>query len=230
MATKNLRFILEMYANVYSECIINSLPHSHILHRNQLCSKPIPNVYASPSFDDIKLWNGVIFPDIGYYKGGIFRFRLLFGDEFPSKAPKIYFETDIFHPLIDPITKELSLRAEHDHNTLHVADILAFIRNALIDDIKYWHNALLIFNRDCFKSYIDYLSQKQSKNHAFIQRISECVELSVSNKDKQIDIYSNPLVLGCTDTDGHARIIKENLKTFKVSKSIFYSFLCKVIA
>merc|ERR1712173_506158 len=91
---------------------------------------------------------------------------------------------------------------------IHIADILIYVKNVLIDDIKYWHNALFIFNRDCFRSYIDYLSQKQSKKHAFIQRIHQCVQLSVKNKDKECNMDSNPLILSNTDphaSNGHAK-------------------------
>jgi len=97
-------------------------------------------------------------------------------------------------------------------------------KNILIDDIKYWHNALFVFDKQCFKSYIDYLSRKQSIKHPFIQRIHECVQASVKNKDKQVNMDSNPLILSNTDNqknNGHAKIIKENLKTFKDFKDIY---------
>ena len=181
----------------------------------------------SPCFDDILIWNGVIFPEIGYYKGGIFRFDIMFENE-NEKFPKIFFKTEIFHPLIDPITNELNLKAEFNKNInnnnnndkIYIIDIIKYIKNVLIDDIKYWHNSLFIFNKDCFKLYLDYLTKKQNKNHLFMDKIKKCIKLSIENKDKNINKNRNPFILSYNDNDGHSKIIRENLKTFKSFKEI----------
>jgi len=214
MASKNLRFVLEM---------------------TKICNDPIPNVYVSPSLNDITLWNGVVFPQSGYFQGGIFRFNIQFDGENRSKVPKVVFETDIYHPLVDPHTLELNMlpRLEHQGQRQkkelkpRVMDLLQYIKDVLISDIKYWHNNSLIFNKECFQSYLDYVSQDPSSKtnkHPFIQSIQKCVRCSVDQKDSNVDTATNPIILEDTGNDprnrGHSQIILENLKTFKNPKEI----------
>eukprot|EP01084_Bolivina_argentea_P287427 493198_1 len=152
-------------------------------------------------------WNGVIFPQTGYYKGGIFRFKILFEDHRPMACPKVIFQTNLFHPLVDPVTKQLNLNGSPlcGNKRIHIADILTHIQSILVDDIKYWHNSLFIFNKDCFKLYIDYMKQPTSKtnNHPFISKVNQCVQSSVLHKDKDIDKNKNALLLSDAHVDPH---------------------------
>ncbi|KAK4176707.1 ubiquitin-conjugating enzyme/RWD-like protein [Triangularia setosa] len=50
------------------------------------------------------LWSGVLFVRRGPYATAILRFQIWFPDDYPDSAPLVTFSTDIFHPLISPLT------------------------------------------------------------------------------------------------------------------------------
>ncbi|KAK4197227.1 hypothetical protein QBC40DRAFT_232582 [Triangularia verruculosa] len=50
------------------------------------------------------LWSGVLFVRKGPYATAILRFQISFPDDYPDSAPLVTFSTDIFHPLISPLT------------------------------------------------------------------------------------------------------------------------------
>ncbi|KAJ4300341.1 hypothetical protein N0V88_003014 [Collariella sp. IMI 366227] len=61
-------------------------------------------IYVSLTPGDPSLWSGVIFVRKGPYTPAILRFQLSFPDTYPSLPPLVTFATDIFHPLIAPLT------------------------------------------------------------------------------------------------------------------------------
>ncbi|KAJ5774982.1 Ubiquitin-conjugating enzyme [Penicillium paradoxum] len=63
-----------------------------------------PGVYASLAPGDPTLWNAVIFVRSGPYASAILRFQLRFPDTYPDFPPLVTFATDLFHPLIVPLT------------------------------------------------------------------------------------------------------------------------------
>ncbi|KAJ5693656.1 hypothetical protein N7536_004068 [Penicillium majusculum] len=63
-----------------------------------------PGVYVSLAPGDPTLWNGVIFVRSGPYASAVLRFQLRFPDTYPDLPPLVTFATDLFHPLIVPLT------------------------------------------------------------------------------------------------------------------------------
>ncbi|KAJ5901625.1 Ubiquitin-conjugating enzyme [Penicillium taxi] len=63
-----------------------------------------PGVYVSLAPGDPTLWTGVIFVRSGPYASAILRFQVRFPDVYPDLPPSVTFNTDIFHPLIVPLT------------------------------------------------------------------------------------------------------------------------------
>lgn len=57
------------------------------------------------------VWHGVVFVRFGIFKDGKFKFKILF-DEFPKKPPKVYFMTEVWHPMVNHETGLLDLGAE----------------------------------------------------------------------------------------------------------------------
>jgi ubiquitin-protein ligase len=58
------------------------------------------------------LWEAVVFgPEQTMWEGGIFKLRLEFSEEYPSKPPNVVFKTKMFHPnvLIPPIARFMSM-------------------------------------------------------------------------------------------------------------------------
>ncbi|XP_026190315.1 AKT-interacting protein [Cyclospora cayetanensis] len=68
-------------------------------------------VYCMPTWNDIRTWDGVVFPSHGVYRGGIFKFRIAIPKDYPSVAPRVTFLSKVFHPLVDPKTGEVCIQA-----------------------------------------------------------------------------------------------------------------------
>ncbi|KAL4745099.1 hypothetical protein BDW72DRAFT_211773 [Aspergillus terricola var. indicus] len=87
------------------------LPNIPSLRRYQLIQEHAslkhaapPGVYVSLSPGDPSLWSCVIFVRSGPYASAILRFRIRFPPSYPDRPPLVTFATDIFHPLIVPLT------------------------------------------------------------------------------------------------------------------------------
>ncbi|KAJ5523862.1 hypothetical protein N7494_010512 [Penicillium frequentans] len=63
-----------------------------------------PGVYVSLAPGDPTLWSGIIFVRSGPYASAILRFQIRFPDIYPDLPPLVTFATDVFHPLIVPLT------------------------------------------------------------------------------------------------------------------------------
>ncbi|KAL4913522.1 ubiquitin-conjugating enzyme/RWD-like protein [Aspergillus aurantiobrunneus] len=63
-----------------------------------------PGVYVSLSPGDPSLWTCVIFVRSGPYASAILRFQIRFPPSYPDRPPLVTFSTDVFHPLIVPLT------------------------------------------------------------------------------------------------------------------------------
>jgi hypothetical protein len=61
-------------------------------------------VYATLAPGDPSTWSGVLFVRRGPYAGAVLRFQLAFPASFPRGLPLITFATDMFHPLVTPLT------------------------------------------------------------------------------------------------------------------------------
>ncbi|KAJ8920777.1 hypothetical protein NQ315_004918 [Exocentrus adspersus] len=95
-------------------------------------SENIQGIYVIPSKESSLRWFGVIFVRSGPYEDGIFRFNILLDDDFPdSEHPKVAFQSGMFHPVIDPISNELSLASafpKWDKNEQHLWQVLKYIQ------------------------------------------------------------------------------------------------------
>ncbi|ORX36620.1 ubiquitin-conjugating enzyme/RWD-like protein [Kockovaella imperatae] len=67
-------------------------------------------MYVTPSAESLLKWYGVFFVHRGPYAGSVLRFTLSFPPSYPQSAPVIRFDSDVFHPMVDPKTKIWSPR------------------------------------------------------------------------------------------------------------------------
>mmetsp|Transcript_3685 Transcript_3685/g.6460 ORF Transcript_3685/g.6460 Transcript_3685/m.6460 type:complete len:238 (+) Transcript_3685:198-911(+) len=118
------------------------------------------SVYMLPALEDLRVYFGVIFLEAGFYKGGIFKFRLDLPKEYPADnaKPAVTFLHPVFHPLVNPRTHELDLSQkfpvwkQRKHN---LTELLKYIRQIFFLFEKDSHhpnppnrNAALQFARD----------------------------------------------------------------------------------
>lgn len=61
-------------------------------------------IYLSPAPTDPTLWAGVFFVREGPYGGAVLRFDIVFPMSYPDAGPSLSFSTEIFHPLLVPLT------------------------------------------------------------------------------------------------------------------------------
>jgi len=61
-------------------------------------------MYVMPSFESSLTWHGILFLRQGLYKGGAFKFLVELPEEYPDSPPKLYFTSEVFHPMVDAET------------------------------------------------------------------------------------------------------------------------------
>ncbi|AEO66865.1 uncharacterized protein THITE_36644 [Thermothielavioides terrestris NRRL 8126] len=80
-------------------------------------------IYVSLTPGDPSLWSGVIFVrKAGPYAPAILRFQISFPDTYPSLPPLVTFSTDMFHPLITPLTTYMYSTDVQDGGTASAFD------------------------------------------------------------------------------------------------------------
>ncbi|KAK5031872.1 hypothetical protein LTS07_004493 [Exophiala sideris] len=80
-------------------------------------------VYLSLTPGDPSLWSGVLFVREGPYAGAVLRFEIAFSDSYPDDPPLVTFSSDIFHPLVVPLTTYTFAASVVDaSNTISAAD------------------------------------------------------------------------------------------------------------
>ncbi|KAE8377805.1 hypothetical protein BDV26DRAFT_203069 [Aspergillus bertholletiae] len=78
--------------------------HQLLLEFASLNHAAPPGLYVSPVPNDPTLWTGVLFVRSGPYASAILRFQIRFPPSYPDLPPLVTFSTDVFHPLIVPLT------------------------------------------------------------------------------------------------------------------------------
>ncbi|KAI9847605.1 MAG: hypothetical protein M1837_002179 [Sclerophora amabilis] len=82
----------------------------------------LQGVYLSLTPGDPSLWTGVIFVRRGPYARAILRVRINFPATYPSQPPLVTFGTDIFHPLLTPLTTYTYTTRTTDSDTVSATD------------------------------------------------------------------------------------------------------------
>lgn len=122
-------------------------------------------VWVIPCPDDLHHWCGTLFIHKGYYAGGIFKFTIEFSDNYPfdNETPKINFQTDCFHPLIDQANNgsfNLSLKfpkwIPHEN---FVSKLLYYLKSCFkrpgLESIVASGDDSVAFNKHAFRLYRD---------------------------------------------------------------------------
>ena len=65
----------------------------------QLLKNKVEGIDASPSADNLFIWNELIFgPEGSIYESGVFQLQLIFPEDYPLRPPQARFMTKVFHP------------------------------------------------------------------------------------------------------------------------------------
>lgn len=79
------------------------------------------------------------------YEGGLFNAELFLPDEYPMVPPKVLFRTKIYHPNIDKLGKNKSLKIKTKFCEIMISNILEFVGRICLDILKdKWSPALQI--------------------------------------------------------------------------------------
>ncbi|PTB80342.1 hypothetical protein M440DRAFT_1397690 [Trichoderma longibrachiatum ATCC 18648] len=85
-----------------------SLWRQHLLSEFAGLKQACPEgVFVSLTPGDPSLWSAVLFVRHGPYAPAVLRFQIFFPDAYPRAPPLVTFSTDIFHPLITPLTTHM---------------------------------------------------------------------------------------------------------------------------
>ncbi|OTA63708.1 UBC-like protein [Hypoxylon sp. EC38] len=79
-------------------------------------------VFVSLTPGDPSLWSGVLFVRDGPYAPAVLRFQISFPDSYPRLPPLVTFSTDMFHPLITPLTTYTYSTDVQDNGTVSATD------------------------------------------------------------------------------------------------------------
>ncbi|RUS22627.1 hypothetical protein BC937DRAFT_88233 [Endogone sp. FLAS-F59071] len=132
-------------------------------------------VYVMPAQDNLNTWFGSLFVHKGYYRNGVFKFRISIPPEYPERAPTVDFLTDMFHPLVDQkggfnMGQQFPAWRPHQDYIFHV---LHYIKNAfkkvVLDNLleKYAKN------KEAYRMY-------HNEPHIFANLAQQCAQLSIT--------------------------------------------------
>ncbi|KAI1769501.1 UBC-like protein [Hypoxylon sp. FL1150] len=79
-------------------------------------------VLVSLTPGDPSLWSGVLFVRDGPYAPAVLRFQISFPDSYPRLPPLVTFSTDMFHPLITPLSTYMYSTDIQDNGTVSATD------------------------------------------------------------------------------------------------------------
>lgn len=79
-------------------------------------------MFVSLTPGDPTMWSGVLFVRNGPYAPAILRFQISFPDSYPQLPPLVTFSSDMFHPLITPLTTYMYTTDIQDSGTVSASD------------------------------------------------------------------------------------------------------------
>ncbi|KAG5981962.1 hypothetical protein E4U55_002470 [Claviceps digitariae] len=104
-------------------CSLPSLRKQHLLSEFTGLRQACPEgVFVTLTPGDPTLWSAVLFVRDGPYAPAILRFQICFPDTYPKLPPLVLFSTDIFHPLVSPLTTYMYSTDGQDDGTVSAAD------------------------------------------------------------------------------------------------------------
>ncbi|KAH7149970.1 ubiquitin-conjugating enzyme/RWD-like protein [Dactylonectria estremocensis] len=79
-------------------------------------------MFVSLTPGDPTMWSGVLFVRNGPYTPAVLRFQISFPDSYPQLPPLVTFSSDMFHPLITPLTTYMYTTDIQESGTVSASD------------------------------------------------------------------------------------------------------------
>lgn len=148
-------------------------------------------VYLVPSFDDLRLFHGVIFVRRGAFTNGIFKFTLQCPPRYNDVGthPKVKFSSYVYNPHVHPQTGEMDVPIAYPHwdpSKHFIVTVLTYLKRIFyVKDYKgmSMEEQLRHPNQEALRLF-------QTDPEAYRRRVLECV------KESQRSVYLNDP--GCT--------------------------------
>ncbi|ORX80660.1 hypothetical protein BCR32DRAFT_327628 [Anaeromyces robustus] len=165
----------QRFSNDNSEtAFLNLIRRSDILMEfKNLINLKCKNIYIYQS-NDIYKWLGVIFIHEGYYRGGVFKFNVIFSEN-QQANPVIQFLTHIYHPLVNKYGYFNPIYNPNIDIKCSVIKLLYVLNDALSnkETFKEFDNEK-IYNHHAWDSY--------NSDHEFFEKlVKDCVDNSISD-------------------------------------------------
>ncbi|KAL0076941.1 ubiquitin-conjugating enzyme/RWD-like protein [Phycomyces blakesleeanus] len=128
-----------------------------------------------PSSDNLNVWYGVIFVHKGFYRSGVFKFRMTIPESYPNLPPSVTFLTEMFHPLVDAhgnvsMSQQFPTWRPYQDYILHVLHYLKnMFKKAVLDGLLDKH----CFNKEAYRLY-------RTDVGVFGKLAQQCAQLSIT--------------------------------------------------
>mmetsp|Transcript_82438 Transcript_82438/g.229752 ORF Transcript_82438/g.229752 Transcript_82438/m.229752 type:complete len:262 (+) Transcript_82438:67-852(+) len=163
------------------DTVVDLLGHFSVLLEYERLQDLLPiGMHLLLGQDSLRTWYGTIFVRSGYYRGGIFRFTIYLAEDYPQTQPEVIFNSEIFHPLVNPKTGRFQWEAflhkwqpGHDN----VSRVIPHLYRVLSQESRILSNGNPA-NAEAFNLL-------QSDPKAFASRCQQCVDASLQ------DIYKD---------------------------------------
>ncbi|SAL94866.1 hypothetical protein [Absidia glauca] len=132
-------------------------------------------IYLMPCAGTLNVWYGVLFLHQGLYSSGVFKFRIVIPDKYPSAAPSVTFLTDVFHPLIDSqgnltLTPGFPVWRAHQDYLIH---LLRYIKNIFKRSLLSSLSDPVCLDKEAYRLY-------RQDGNVFRKMAQQCAQLSIT--------------------------------------------------
>lgn len=166
-------------------------------------------VYLIPSYDDIRLFHGVIFVRRGAFCNGIFKFTLRCPPNYNEEGtyPQVKFTSYVYNPHVHPTTGELDLRTafpEWNPSKHYLVTVVTYLKRIFyVKDYKELsaEEQAKIPNQEALHLF-------QSDPESYRRRVQGCVE------ESQRSVYLNDpgCTINFTEEESCHKILRSKLK------------------
>ena len=157
--------------------------------------------YLIPSYENLRFFYGVIFLNVGLYKGGIFKFQISLPSNYPSDDayPNIKFSSPIHNPYIDFSSGKFNL--------IKLIPKWIAAEHQLVTVAKFIHQIFFLEDNSMTSLSNQAVSSIIQISEDFKRKIKYCVQLS---QDQKFSSNSDDLLI-FSETNSQIECLKQNI-------------------